>query len=200
MGSTLPPKLAVLFGEMEKVREETLSVLSGLTEEEFSRSVGGEWSAAQILHHILMAETGTSKVVRKAIKSAAGTLPTYPAEDSALEVRELEKPPGAYQAPEAVRPEEPPGKADLLSLLGPRNTGTDCGLLRDARDRRSAFSPLPAPSVRGDQLVRVARRHRPDARAGASRPDPDAPGSPARVRSLITEDADLPGSFLPPVM
>ncbi|MFA5808353.1 MAG: DinB family protein [bacterium] len=50
----LPPKLAALYGEMEEVRAETLSALSGLTEEEFSRRVGGEWSAAQILHHLLL--------------------------------------------------------------------------------------------------------------------------------------------------
>jgi len=99
----LPPKIAALYGEMEKVREETLSSLSGLTEEEFSRRVEGEWSAAQILHHILMAETGTSKVIRKSIKSSVGTLPLYPADDSVLDVRKLPKPVGAYQAPEAVR-------------------------------------------------------------------------------------------------
>jgi len=78
----LPPKIAALYGEMEKVRGETLSALSGLTEEEFSRKAEGEWSAAQILHHILMAETATSKVIRKSIKLSAGTLPPYPADDS----------------------------------------------------------------------------------------------------------------------
>lgn len=112
----LPPRLATLHGEMEKVRGETLSALSGLAEEEFSRKAGEEWSAAQILHHILMAETGTSKVIRKSIKSAAGSLPPYPADDSVLEVRKLPRPIGAFQAPEAVRPEDPPGKGDLFRL------------------------------------------------------------------------------------
>lgn len=112
----LPPKLAALFQEMETVRGETLSTLSGLTEEEFSRKAGEDWSAAQILHHILMSETGTSKVIRKSVKSAAGALPPYPADDSGLEVRKLPKPVGAYQAPEMVRPVDPPGKDDLLRL------------------------------------------------------------------------------------
>lgn len=112
----LPPKLAELYAGMEKIRGETLSALSGLTEEEFSRQVGGEWSAAQILHHLLMSETGVSKVIRKAIKSAAGSLPPYPADDSVLQVRKLEKPLSEYQAPAAVRPENPPGKTDLLRL------------------------------------------------------------------------------------
>ena len=112
----LPPKLAALYREMEEVRGETVSALSGLTEEEFSRKADGGWSAAQILHHILMAETGTSKVIRKSIKSSAGTLPPYPADDSVLVVRKLPKPVGAYQAPESVRPDEPPGKNELLRL------------------------------------------------------------------------------------
>jgi hypothetical protein len=112
----LPPKLAALYGGMEKVRGETLSALSGLTEEEFSRESGEEWSAAQILHHILMAEIGVSKVIRKSIRTAAGSLPSYPADDSVLEVRKLPKPVSAYQAPEAVRPVDPPGKDDLLRL------------------------------------------------------------------------------------
>ena len=112
----LPPKIAALYGEMEKVRGETLSALSGLTEEEFSRKAEGEWSAAQILHHLLMAETGTSKVIRKSIKSSGGALPPYPADDSGLDVRKLPKPVGAYEAPESIRPENPPGKDDLLRL------------------------------------------------------------------------------------
>ena len=36
----LPQKLAALYGQMEEVREETLSALSGRTEEEFSRRPG----------------------------------------------------------------------------------------------------------------------------------------------------------------
>ena len=112
----LPPKLAALYGGMEKVRGETLSALSGLTEEECSRKAGEEWSAAQILHHILMAEISASKVIRKAIRTAAGSLPPYPGDDSVLEVRKIPKPVSAYQAPEAVRPEDPPGKDDLLRL------------------------------------------------------------------------------------
>jgi len=135
--SMLPPKLATLYGEMEEVRGETVSALSGLTEEEFSRKTGGGWSAAQILHHILMAEIGTSKVIRKSIKSSAGTLPPYPADESNLYVRELPKPVAAYQSPEAVRPEEPPGKDDLLRIA------------RDTREQTAAsFAMLAAVDPR----------------------------------------------------
>lgn len=140
----LPPKLAALYGEMEKVRGETLSALSGLTEEHFSRKAGEEWSAAQILHHVLMAEIGTSKVIRKAIKSAAGTLPPYPVDDSVLEVRKLPKPVAAYQAPEAVRPEDPPGKGDLLRLAREtrEQTAASFAILATV-DPRAATFPNP---------------------------------------------------------
>ena len=140
----LPPKLAALYGEMEEVRAKTLSALSGLTEEEFSRKVGGEWSAAQILHHILMSETGVSKVIRKVIKSAAGSLPPYPADDTVLEVRKLEKPLAAYQAPAAVQPENPPGKADLLRLARETREQTAASFSMLATvDPRAATFPHP---------------------------------------------------------
>jgi hypothetical protein len=49
-------------------------------------------------------------------QGVGGALPPYPADDSVLNVRKLPKPVGAYQAPEAVRPGEPPGKSELLQL------------------------------------------------------------------------------------
>jgi len=140
----LPPKLAVLYGEMEKIRGETLSALSGLTDEEFSRKVGEEWSAAQLLHHILMAEIGVSKVIRKVIKSAAGSLPPYPADDTALEVRKLEKPLASYQAPAAVQPNNPPGKTDLLHLARETREQTAASFAMLATvDPRAATFPHP---------------------------------------------------------
>ena len=140
----LPPKLAALYGEMEKVRGETLAALSGLTDEEFSRKIGGEWSAAQILHHILMSEIGVSKVIRKVIKSAAGSLPPYPADDTVLEVRKLEKPLSAYQAPAAVQPENPPGKADLLRLARETREQTAASFsMLSTVDPRAATFPHP---------------------------------------------------------
>jgi len=140
----LPPKLAALYREMEEVRGETVSALSGLTEEEFSRKAGEGWSAAQILHHILMAETGTSKVIRKSIKSSAGTLPPYPADDSGLAVRKLPKPAGAYEAPESIRPENPPGRDDLLGLARETREQTTASFAMLATvDPRAATFPNP---------------------------------------------------------
>ncbi len=141
----MPPKLAALFGEMEEVRARTLSALSGLTEEEFSRRVDGEWSAAQILHHLLMAETGTSKVIRKSIKASGGALPPYPADDSGLDVRKLPKPVVTYEAPESIRPENPPGKDDLLRLAREtrEQTAVSFAILATVDPREATFpNPL----------------------------------------------------------
>ncbi|MGB7631911.1 MAG: DinB family protein [Candidatus Deferrimicrobium sp.] len=140
----LPPKLAALYGEMEEVRAKTLSALSALTEEEFSRRVDGEWSAAQILHHLLMAETGTSKVIRKSIKVSGRALPPYPADDSGLDVRKLPKPVGANEAPESIRPENPPGRDDLLRLAREtrEQTAASFAILATV-DPRAAHFPHP---------------------------------------------------------
>jgi hypothetical protein len=140
----LPPKLAELFGEMEKVRGETMELVSPLTEEEFSRGVAGGWSAAQVLYHILLTETGTSKVIRKAIKSSGGTLPSYPADDSLLSVRKLPRPVGAYQAPEIVRPADPPGKEELIRLARETREQTAASFsMLAAVDPRAARFPHP---------------------------------------------------------
>jgi len=140
----LPGKLAELFGEMENVRGETLAALSGLSEEEMRRAEEGNWSAAQILYHILMAETGTSKVIRKAIKSAAGALPPYPEDDSCLSVRQLSRPVGAFEAPEIVRPDDPPGKDGLLRLARETREQTAASFsMLAAVDPRAARFPHP---------------------------------------------------------
>jgi len=71
-------------------------------------------------------------------------LTPYPADDSGLEVRKLPKPVGAYQAPEAVRPEEPPGKGDLLRLARETREQTAVSFAMLATvDPRSAHFPHP---------------------------------------------------------
>lgn len=143
MKESLPPMLAALWNEMEQGRERTLDILSGLTEEEFAAREGGEWSAAQILAHLLMAETGTSKVIRKAIKTA-GTLPPYPADDSVLSVRVLRQLPGGMDAPEAAQPGTPPGKEELLGNARETREQTSASFAMLASvDPRAATFPHP---------------------------------------------------------
>jgi len=112
----LPRKLEELWDEMEKIREITLGAAKGLSEADFARRVDGEWSVAEILEHLLIAETGTSKVIRKCLKENAGKLPPYPADDSVLAARPPKTSPGTVtQAPEAAIPSGGVGKEELLA-------------------------------------------------------------------------------------
>jgi hypothetical protein len=78
------------------------------------------------------------------IRTAAGSLPPYPADDAVLRVRELEKPLSAYQAPAAVRPENPPGKADMLRLAREAREQTAASFAMLATvDPRAATFPHP---------------------------------------------------------
>ncbi len=142
----LPPKLALLFSEMERVRGETLATVSGLSEEEYSRGEGEEWSPAQILSHLLLAETGTSKVIRKAIRTAGEGMPPYPADDSELAAREFPEPDGPRKAPESVLPgTTPPGREELLRQAREvRERTTETFAMLAGVDPRAATFPSPA--------------------------------------------------------
>jgi hypothetical protein len=112
----LPQKLRELWEEMEKARSRTLEMAGGLSESEFALRVAGEWSVAEIVEHLLIAETGTSKVIRKCLKENAGKLPPYPADDSVLAVRPPRTPPEkVVTAPEAAIPKGGAGKEELLA-------------------------------------------------------------------------------------
>jgi len=121
----LPPKLKELWEEMEKARSRTLEMAGGLTEAEFALRVEGEWSVAEILEHLLIAETGTSKVIRKCLKENAGKLPPYPADDSVLAVRPPKtSPERVVTAPEEAIPSGGIGKDLLLARAAEVRTQT----------------------------------------------------------------------------
>ncbi len=144
--SALPPKLAALAAELETIRRATVAMVSGLSEREFAwRPAAGEWSAAEILDHIILSETGTSKVIRKMLKEKAGSLPPYPADDSVLSVREFPPPPPDVSSPEGVRPKGPArAKAEVLAALAECRARTLESLASLAgADPRAAEFPHP---------------------------------------------------------
>ncbi len=143
--SALPPKLAELAEGLEGTREATFAMVSGLSEREFSWRPAGEWSVADILEHLILSETGTSKVIRKSLKGKAGTLPPYPADDPVLAVREFPPAPGRVTAPESVRPAGPGrAKGDVLAALAECRARTleSLAMLAGA-DPRAAEFPHP---------------------------------------------------------
>jgi len=141
----LPRKLKELWDGMEKNREVTLGMVSGLSGEEFVDRAEGEWSIAEILEHLVLAETGTSKVIRKMLKENAGTLPAYPADDAVLAVRE----PGGSrermtEAPEVALPKGSLGKEEILTSAAQAREATRASLeMLAGVDPRSVEFPHP---------------------------------------------------------
>lgn len=116
--TALPPRLRELADSLEEIRKATFALVSGLSEAEFGWRPDGEWSAADVVEHMVLVETATSKVIRKVLREKGATLPRYPADDSVLAAREFPPPPGKVTAPESVQPKGPPrGKGEVLAAL-----------------------------------------------------------------------------------
>lgn len=142
----LPPKLKELRDGLEEARGTTLGMIAAVPEAAFAAvPEHGEWSIALILEHLIIAETGTSKVIRKMLKENAGRLPPYPADDAVLSVRvpqaSLE---GATQAPDVARPRGGREKAELLAAAAEARARTLVSLAALAgADPRAAEFPHP---------------------------------------------------------
>ncbi|HBX42346.1 MAG TPA: hypothetical protein DEH27_00350 [Deltaproteobacteria bacterium] len=141
----LPRKLLALWEGMEENRRITLGMVAGLSDAEFVHGEEGEWSIAGILEHLILAETGTSKVIRKMLKENTGKLPPYPADDTVLAIRET----GRHgermtEAPEVAHPKGSLGKEEILRLAAQTREATrdSLGMLAGA-DPRSAEFPHP---------------------------------------------------------
>jgi hypothetical protein len=110
---SLPPKLAELLREADSLREETVRIVRSAGG---APSEDGAWSAAELLEHLLLAETGAGKVVRKVLRESGGALPPYPDDDSGIAVRRpfsfdgMESPPVARPTG-ALSPDDLPARA-----------------------------------------------------------------------------------------
>lgn len=110
-----PRALNELWEGMEENRRIALGMVSCLSDAEISGRGEGEWSIAWILEHLVLTETGTSKVIRKMLKDNAGKLPPYPADDSVLVIRKTGRSHERMtEAPEVARPKGCGGKEEIL--------------------------------------------------------------------------------------
>jgi hypothetical protein len=141
----LPGKLQELWDGMEENRKITLAMVSGLSDSEFVRRNEGEWSVAEILEHLILAETGTSKLIRKMMKVHAGKLPPFPVDDSGLELRDTGRPAERMtEAPEAAHPKGSYGKEEILRLAGQvREAPRESLSMLSGVDPRSVEFPHP---------------------------------------------------------
>ncbi len=108
----LPPKLSELLEAIEAVRRDTLLLVGSSAGTGLFAGISGEWSPEELLEHLLLAEAGAGKVVRKVLRESGGALPHYPSDDSGIRVRQpvtfdgMEAPPsarpGAVESREAL--------------------------------------------------------------------------------------------------
>lgn len=59
--------------ELEQVRQDVAAITHGWSDAHWSRALPGKWTNGQILEHLLLTYTGTSKGIRRALE--AGTMP-----------------------------------------------------------------------------------------------------------------------------
>ncbi len=130
---------------MEENRRITLGMIADLPDEAFVRRDEGCWSIAEILEHLVLAETGTSKLIRKMMKENAGKLPPYPADDSVLIVRETGRScEPMTEAPEVAYPKGSHGKEEVLRIAAQTREATHASLAMLAgADPRSVEFPHP---------------------------------------------------------
>lgn len=130
---------------MEENRRITLGMVAGLSDAEFVRREEGEWSIAEILEHLVLAETGTSKVIRKMLKENSGRLPAYPDDDTVIAVRETGRSREPMtEAPEVAHPKGSHGKEEILRLAAQAREATRTSLeMLAGADPRSAEFPHP---------------------------------------------------------
>ncbi len=102
----------------ERVRRELLEVSSRLTPTRWRlRSDPGSWCIAEVVEHVLRAEIGTSKMVRKLIRGDYATwrIPT----DATLYTAELDRYPyGQLTAPHELTPGPARDQSELERELG----------------------------------------------------------------------------------
>ena len=100
-----PAPVEGLWNEMESVRAQLLKEAEGLSQTQADwRPSDSEWSVGEILHHLTLAEVGTSKLTSKLLKDAPQPIPPFPADLKGF-VPPPPAPPGPANAPEVVYPE-----------------------------------------------------------------------------------------------
>ncbi len=136
----LPPKLARLFEAIKAIRDETLRVVATRSDADLFSGVSGEWSAGELLEHLLLAETAAGKVVRKVLRESGAAMPPYPSDDSGIRIRQSLTFDG-MEAPASVRPGTVKSREALRVLAAATRTATreTFGLLASVDPRAVEF-------------------------------------------------------------
>ncbi|MEK7372659.1 MAG: DinB family protein [candidate division NC10 bacterium] len=101
----LPPPVETLWNDLQSVRADVLKEVEGLSQAQADWRPGdADWSAGEIIHHLMLAEVGTGKLTSKLLKEAGAGAAPCPADLTALRpLPSLVS--GGTEAPPATRPE-----------------------------------------------------------------------------------------------
>ena len=132
----LPDPVEALWNEIESVRAHLLKEVEGLSQAQADwRPAEEEWSVGEILHHLILAEVGTSKLTSKLLKDAPSPLPAFPGDLKGFAPLPA-PPPGPAKAPEVVYPERGHRLESLVAELR-----TTRGRSRQAFERMATVDP-----------------------------------------------------------
>jgi DinB family protein len=100
-----PGPVKDLWNDLESVRSQLLKEAEGLTQAQADwQPADGEWSVGEILHHLMLAEVGTSKLTSKLLRDTRPPLPPFPTDLEGFTPLPA-PPPGPAKAPEVIYPE-----------------------------------------------------------------------------------------------
>lgn len=113
----LPKAIEDIAQGIEAKRDELISALRGLTAHQTMRSpADGEWNAAQVVDHLLLAEGFTSDITAMLVNKAhaEGEAAGFPAD---LDAFEPLPPPISLEAPPPIRPRQELPAEELITSL-----------------------------------------------------------------------------------
>jgi hypothetical protein len=115
--TALPKPLEDVLSDLSKQRALLISALAGLSPDAIMRSPGpDEWSAAQVVDHLLLAEGFSNQLTQgmAAQAQAAGEATGFPAE---LDAFDPLPPARGMEAPPPIRPQKELPAAELITAL-----------------------------------------------------------------------------------
>lgn len=132
---------------LKRLHDEIQLVTTSLAAEELSWHPAGKWSAAEILEHLYLTYTGTTKGFSKVL--ASGVLhkrQSWKQRVAALLVLDLGYFPSGIQAPAFSRPRKLPSQ-QILAEIGPKITEMDAVLTRCASEFGSNAKVMDHPMM-----------------------------------------------------
>jgi hypothetical protein len=106
---------------LEQLQTEIASAVAGLTAEQWSSHPPGKWSAAEVLEHLYLTYTGTTKGFSRVLDAdkPLSTTPTWRQRGRRLVVLGFGYLPSGREAPQFARPRGTP-KGNLRDEIGPK--------------------------------------------------------------------------------